>query len=198
MTQAAASKKTTSVSMQVPSPTGSGAQKMNCDVDISQSIASCTGMGEAIFTKDAVYEKTGPKWKKSTPTPAEGSIVSRLTNLGSMWSPETTTIAKSTPEQLDGTQCTHYELVIDLAKAATAARDETLRRSAKTMVDGGVTQQKLDLWITAENLPAKTHSVTPPMKVMGMQIPEMTTILTYQNWGKPVSITTPPADQIQG
>ena len=108
-----------------------------------------------------------------------------------------TTIANSTEEQVDGQNTVRYELVTDVQQAAAEAESEAAKNSYQLLLDNGVTELKSTLWIGEDGLPVKAEAVNPAMNVMGREIPETTVTMTYSDWGAPVQITEPPADQVQ-
>ncbi|HEX5404459.1 MAG TPA: hypothetical protein VFX16_19405 [Pseudonocardiaceae bacterium] len=96
------------------------------------------------------------------------------------------TITKVTHETLNGQQTTHYAITVDVAKLG--GTDQSL---------SGLTASTIpfDIWVNSDNLPVRIVSK------MGFASPggsSQEAVLTadYTNWGQPVTITAPPADQV--
>lgn len=190
-------------------PTG-GSGKMECQVDIEKSQMACTGdRMEFISTPEATYTKipglgdvSGKSWTKTAVDPnspmGAGQMASfqKMTDMKELL-PTGSTITNSTKEQVEGQDTTRYEIVTNLTKAVTEA-DPLLKSSYQLFIDSGVTELKTAIWTNDEDLPVKIESTTPPLNIAGRQTPEMKVVNTYKDWGKPVSITLPPADQVQG
>lgn len=184
--------------------------QMRCQVDIAQTSMACTGdTMELVATPDATYTKipglaetTGKAWIKTVTDPnnplsggAQAGSFQKMTDFKQML-PAGSTITSSAPEKVDGKDATRYEITTDLTKAVAEGAPEQ-KAMYKVLVDSGITEVKQTVWADADGLPAKVNAVTPPMNVMGQQVPETTTTVTYKDWGKPVTITVPPADQVQ-
>ncbi|MFC0109871.1 hypothetical protein [Kibdelosporangium aridum] len=101
------------------------------------------------------------------------------------------TINKTTKEQLDGEQVTHYAITIDTAKLAQNAPTPEAKESAKTLGSIGVKSFDMDWWINSDDLPVKITSLIPGPNNM-----KVTMEATYKDWGQPVDVKAPPADQI--
>lgn len=111
------------------------------------------------------------------------------------------TIDRHATEQLNGQRVTHYWLTLDTAKAVGPAEDtlrgvdpktgqqlkEELQKQLARMPKTYPTQ----LWINEENLPVKFLA-----KIPAPTIGTTTVTGTYSDWGKPVTIKAPPADQV--
>lgn len=182
---------------------------MECEVDVAAASTSCTSeQMEVILTPEATFTKMpglagtiGKPWTKVSNSgggPLSGNPAGSFhmaTDFEKMLPPGAS-ITNSSPEQLDGEETTRYEVVIDLNKAVAEA-SEAQRQLYQTALDAGVTETTTTVWIDADGLPTKVESVTPAMKAMGQEIPESTMRIDYKDWGKPVNIELPPADQVQ-
>ncbi|NIH78722.1 hypothetical protein [Amycolatopsis viridis] len=110
------------------------------------------------------------------------------------------TITRSEQTTLDGQQVSHYWVNIDVAKAAdelagTGMPAEMLDR-LKSM--NGVTFP-LELWLNNDQLPVQvTEDLSPMMKAVGApaESQQATVKMKYTDWGAPVTVTAPPADQV--
>lgn len=186
-----------------------GMDKMECQVDIAKTAMSCAGgPTELVTTPEAMYMKSpggmgadpGKPWMKmptgpDNPMTKQLGSYEKLTDFQAMLPPGST-ITNSGREKVDGKDTTRYETVTDLNKAIVEGPEES-KQGLRMFADNGVTELKQTIWVDAEQLPVKATSTTPPMTMMGQQIPESTITVTYKDWGKPVTITEPPADQIQ-
>jgi hypothetical protein len=101
------------------------------------------------------------------------------------------TITKSAKEQLDGAAVTHYWITVDLAKAAAAQADPTLKAAIQKAIDSGIKTTSDEIWINKDNLPVKFVAQVPTPDGAPTAVTE-----TFADWGKSVNITPPPADQI--
>ena len=90
------------------------------------------------------------------------------------------------PAQVDGVPTTHYSFDIQLSSYGKLLSPQTLK-TVQGMINGPVT---VGYWIDEGNLPRKITSV---MKVNGKVI---STVVTYSDWGRPVTIVAPPASQV--
>ncbi len=196
------------VEIDLPGPSGTG--EMACQVDIGKAQEHCAGGPiEIVTTQQALYVKKpganpSKPWTemKIDPNSPMGKVLAqqqssfqKFTNAKQML-PEGTTITSSAPDQVDGKSATRYETVLDVNKAASQGDDAT-KQVAQELLKAGVQQVKQRIWLGSDNLPVKAESDTPAMNVAGHQLPQRTTTVTYKNWGAPVTITVPPADQVQ-
>lgn len=107
------------------------------------------------------------------------------------------TITGTSKEQVDGQQATHYSITVDTAKLlASKALSPQLRQ---TLTSSGVklpAHMDYQVWVNSDNLPVQlkvTETVTAP-QLSTPQTVAMT--MNYTDWGQPVSITAPAADQV--
>jgi hypothetical protein len=100
-------------------------------------------------------------------------------------------ITEVTRTTLAGEPVTKYTLVSSedalLAQADKLAATPELRDALRTQFKGAHGESVL--WIGADNLPRRVDS-----RVVGRKVPPTTTTVTYSDWGKPVAISVPPAD----
>lgn len=100
-------------------------------------------------------------------------------------------------ETVDGVQADHYSGTVDAATAfdsSAAAKNLTPDQIAQLkslMKSGGVTSESIDVWIgTSDNLPVRV-SVSSNTGKGAFKVD-----MHMSDWGKPVSISAPPADQV--
>jgi hypothetical protein len=103
-------------------------------------------------------------------------------------------------EDVNGVKATHYHAVVDL-KDAIAAAPEAQRAEAEQGLQSleqlGATEMPIDVWITSDGLPvrqvmtfdAKGEGIMPAMS--------MKIAVDLTDFGAPVELTIPPADQVQ-
>ncbi|HEX3787230.1 MAG TPA: hypothetical protein VHW44_05165 [Pseudonocardiaceae bacterium] len=108
------------------------------------------------------------------------------------------TITATRSEQLNGQPTTHYTVAVDLRKLVDSLAPSDARRTTYAAdLQAGVTAETVDMWVSPANLPIKIVSTTsipnPAGSGPNLQVGVTT---TYSDWGQPVIITAPPADQV--
>jgi hypothetical protein len=181
---------------------------MKCQVDIAQTAMACTGPTEMVLTRDGMFVKSpqltqisgdpSKPWLKMSTNDAAAQQLGQLNKINDFEAmlPPGSNIAANTKEQVDGKEATRYDVVTDVNQAAAAAPAEQ-KQTYQALIGAGVAQLKQTVWVDSEGLPLKVASTTPAMSVAGQQVPEMTLTIRYTDWGKPVQISAPPADQVQ-
>lgn len=102
------------------------------------------------------------------------------------------TLTGSAPDHVNGTDATRYSITIDMVRAAAMVREPNLHVSVQKAVDQGVTSAAYDMWIDPDGLPLKfVMHLTAPASGAEARI-----ALAMTDWGRPVTIVAPPADQI--
>ena len=108
------------------------------------------------------------------------------------------TITSTRSEQLGGQAVTHYTITVDLKKLIDsgnlpAAEAQQLNQAAQL----GMKTETINVWTNSDNLPVKfatSVSLANPQS-SGQTIHEDITA-NFTQWGQPVSVTAPPADQV--
>jgi hypothetical protein len=103
------------------------------------------------------------------------------------------TITKSAKETLDGAETTHYWVSVDVAKSLQAqpGLSPELRKLAEDeLAKSGTKTLEQQIWINKDNLPVQ---ITMQLPAQG-QTTNMT--MKYLDWGQPVDIQEPPANQV--
>lgn len=182
-------------------------QNQSCQLDITNTRMACEGATSTVMTEDAIYSKvpemgsTEKPWKKISmnSSSASGGMnqmgqFQQFSDIESMLPPGSEITDESTAE-LDGEQTTKYEVVTDPNKVVKQADGDVKSRygALAENMDGNV---RTTLWVDSEDLPAKVETVSPPMTMMGQEIPESTVTVTYSDWGAPVDITVPPENKV--
>lgn len=104
-------------------------------------------------------------------------------------------ITNKRPEELNGKQTTHYSLTIDVTKVAAQMGPAGMVEQARA---AGLSTIPLEVWVDREDLPVRMLmdvSVKDPGNPQAGQVNVKVT-MDYSEWGKPVTVTPPPADQV--
>ncbi|WP_026455451.1 hypothetical protein [Saccharomonospora iraqiensis] len=88
---------------------------------------------------------------------------------------------------LDGEQVTRYTVELDMTKAAAMMGGEQLRAEPQPSQD---TTIPMELYLDSQNLPRR---IEMNLDVMGRSA---SMVMNYSDWGTPVTIEAPPADQV--
>jgi hypothetical protein len=102
------------------------------------------------------------------------------------------TITDAAEEQLDGQRTMRYRLKVDLAKAAERQPDPALKQSLQQSVQSGLGSLEYTLWLDAQNRLSRVLVDQPLPQNQGT----FTLDARYRDWGQPVQIDPPPADQV--
>jgi hypothetical protein len=106
-------------------------------------------------------------------------------------------LTKVGPETVNGVATTHYRGTVDFA---TLANNPTLikmygkqavRQLTQLGISQGLDKEAIDIWLQADNLPAK-EVVSFDMQIVG----PVTNTMYLTNWGEPVDLTPPAANQV--
>jgi hypothetical protein len=97
--------------------------------------------------------------------------------------------SKQAKETLDGEQTTHYWITLDMAKMAKSS-DPNMKQAGEAAAAAGMKSMDMEMWLNADNLPVKVVTKAP---AAGQTVE---VVATYTDWGKPVDIKAPPADQV--
>ncbi|HEY1973708.1 MAG TPA: hypothetical protein VGH89_37560 [Pseudonocardia sp.] len=101
-------------------------------------------------------------------------------------------LVQAGPEQLDGTPTMHYLVRLDVALGQLQAPGTDTRQVLGRLLAGGLTSMDIQLWLDGQNRLNRIE-LTAPVPSAG------TTVLSkvrYQDWGQPVTITAPAANQL--
>ncbi|WP_246272522.1 hypothetical protein [Amycolatopsis acididurans] len=112
---------------------------------------------------------------------------------------EAGTIKRNEQTTLDGQPVTHYWIDVDLTKVMNKLADSGYPQEMLDLLKGKTGTIPLELWLNQDLLPVKiTEDLGSMMKAMGApsQLTDMTMTMTYTDWGTPVTLTAPPADQV--
>lgn len=101
-------------------------------------------------------------------------------------------IVDTAEEQLDALRTMRYKLRVDLAKAAERQPDPGLKKSLQDSVQSGLSTLEYTLWVDAQNRLARVLVDQPLPQNQGT----FSLDARYRDWGGPVQIDPPPADQV--
>lgn len=146
----------------------------------------------------------GAQWMK-VDLSSIGADVSQLTGSGAGTSSATSQaeflagldhVSSLGTEDVDGVTATHYRGVANLSRALEQAKtklgtDSDVVEAMQRQIDqAGVAQVPVDVWIDGKNRPVK---IVLDMKIKDQSV---TMTMTYSDFGVPVNIVAPPADQV--
>ncbi|HKS44772.1 MAG TPA: hypothetical protein VJT49_06570 [Amycolatopsis sp.] len=150
----------------------------------------------------------GKPWGKISTDGALGKQFSDLLDRAQQNDPSKTleriqqagTITKSEKTTLDGQPVSHYWIDLDFAKAAKNLGASGLSDAQLRQITSKVKSVPLELWLNADQLPVQlTEDLGAVMKAVGApanaQDVQMT--IKYSDWGTPVEVQAPPADQVK-
>jgi hypothetical protein len=104
------------------------------------------------------------------------------------------------PEDVRGVATTHYHALVDLRAAVEAlpadARAALEQSVAQYEALLGTTDIEVDVWIDADGRPARIVEVMPFPAGAGQPPVEATLTMELFDWGTPVEVAPPPADQV--
>lgn len=101
------------------------------------------------------------------------------------------TITETSSEQLDGQHVTHYSITVDTKKMVAELPKGKEKQEAQSELDKSMPKSlPFELWINDEKLPLKMQMKAA---VKGMDV---SMVMHYSDWGKPVTISAPPAGEI--
>jgi hypothetical protein len=105
------------------------------------------------------------------------------------------TITDTKEEQIDGQDVTHYTITVDVRKMADNQEDPTLKTALDEAIKGGMKDFPVNVYLNDDDLPVRVALEMPTPDGTG-KTTTVKTQIDYTNWGEPVEITAPPADQI--
>lgn len=103
-------------------------------------------------------------------------------------------------EEVNGVKATHFHTTVDL-KDAIAAAPESQRAEAEQGLQSleqlGATEMPIDVWITKDGLPVRQVMTFDAKGAGVMPSMSMRIAVDLTDFGAPVEVTIPPADQVQ-
>lgn len=173
---------------------------------------SMPGGGQQLETRmigQTVYVNMGGSWMKSSMDElGQGGMQSAEMNDPTKlleFAQKAGEITDSEETTLNGEPTTHYTIDLDFQKLAEEAGQ--LTGADAKMFEGIDAAVPMEVWLNSDELPVK---LTMDMSEMMKQAAEkaggaasqmaqggMTMEMTYSDWGTPVTVEEPPADQVQ-
>jgi hypothetical protein len=102
------------------------------------------------------------------------------------------TIVDSAEEQLEGAPAVRYRLKVDMVKAVERQSDPAIKQNLQQSVQSGLTTLDYTLWLDGQNRLVRVLVDQPLPQTQGT----FTLDAHYRDWGRPVQIDQPPADQV--
>jgi hypothetical protein len=102
------------------------------------------------------------------------------------------TIVRAVEEPLDGVRAMRYDLRVDIAKAAEKQTDPKTQQALRNTVQQGLTTLDYGLWLDGSNHILRFLLDQPLPQTQG----KLTMDARYRDFGQPVQIDPPPADQV--
>ncbi|MCP2260409.1 hypothetical protein LX15_004123 [Streptoalloteichus tenebrarius] len=186
---------------------GASAEAMDCQVE---SVEKGTPEKMRMLAKDKVVYVKGPdelepgkSWLKldtrsNNPLAAmmgkAFDSVSQVTDFEKSL-PKGAKILKTEQEKRDGQDLTRYEVEFDPKVLRANAKDRMEKLGALALQKAGVGAFHTTFWVNAENLPVRFEMTVPAPKTADKPM-EAKFSGTYTDWGKPVEVTVPPAEQV--
>jgi hypothetical protein len=193
--------------------TGEGDLKFgSSDAAISMDLNTSEGSMAMVLLDGALYMKLpqelepGKPWIKidsSTNSEIAKALGSMQEQLSKSVDPRATLqefekageITDSTEEEIDGKKVTHYTIDVDVQKMVDQQADPATKAEMQKAIDAGMKNLPVEVWIDKDGLPARfAMEMAAPNGTGGTAKVKMQA--DYTDWGKPVNITAPPADQI--
>ncbi|MEU6642192.1 hypothetical protein ABZ863_06535 [Saccharomonospora sp. NPDC046836] len=107
-------------------------------------------------------------------------------------------IVNSEQTNLDGQDVTHYTIELDFAKIADdmgASSGLTAEQAQQLASEVGTVP--MELWLTSDNLPVQIKlEMSKVMEAAGAPGQSGEMVMKYTDWGAPVNVEAPPADQV--
>lgn len=105
-------------------------------------------------------------------------------------------ITSSDKTQLAGKPATHYVIDVDYSKAADQL-PAGIPAQVRDAVKGKALHATTELWLDSDQLPVQVITdIAPLLKAAGLPATGSKSTVTYSDWGTPVTVQAPPADQV--
>jgi len=181
--------------------TGTGAYAIN-GPDVKMQITMTVpelGPMEMRLVDRVMYiksEKSGPKWLKApidpnNPQTAEFAKIIDQVDVSKQFDQfkAVGTLKGKAEEPVDGTPATRYDIAVDVQKALASAPSAETKAQLEPLQQAGVQNLDMQLWVDQANLPIQFKTA---FSAQGQQV---SAAVKLKNWGAPVTVTAPPADQ---
>jgi hypothetical protein len=204
---------TVQVSMKSGVGTTSGSIKFGDPVAEKMTIDTPNGSEQVLLVDNVFYmqipgmqDLTNKPWIKIDPNdssnPANQFFVSLINSIKENADPSQMiknleaggTLTGTDTEQLNGQSTTHYKITVDIDKMIANQTDPTMKQLLGMAEQQGLKNYPVEVWLDAHGLPVQTTIDMPALS--GAPGSGGVSTLTYTNWGAPVTIAAPPADQV--
>ena len=192
--------------------TGAGDLKFgSADSAIAMEMTTAQGSVSMVFVENVLYMKLpqelepGKPWVKVDPN-SDSVLAKALSSLNESLSKNADPraalkvfensgeVTTSKDEQLDGRKTTHYTITVDVRKMADNQADPAQKKAMQDAIAGGMKDFPVDVWVDEAGLPVRFAMDAPaPDGKGGLTSVKMR--VDYTDWGRPVDIAPPPADQ---
>jgi hypothetical protein len=179
---------------------------LTMDMSTPQGSLSMVFVDGILYMKLPQPAEAGKPWLKIDPN-SDSEIAKALGNMSDQLSQnadpraslqkfeKSGEITATKEEELNGVQTTHYTITVDVQKMADSQADPDQKKAMQDAIDAGMKDFPVDVWVDRENLPVRFAMETPtPDGAGGMTSVKIQ--VDYSDWGKPVNVTAPPADQV--
>lgn len=105
---------------------------------------------------------------------------------------DATLISDAVDDVIEGDPAVRYTIVVDLARAAAQQTDPVVKDQLEQQVRSGLIRVTSTLWVDSANRPLRT--------AVRQELPGIGTLAitgSYRDWGQPVEIVAPPAEQVR-
>ncbi|GAA4034583.1 hypothetical protein GCM10022247_69760 [Allokutzneria multivorans] len=214
------SKKTAAITAELQSGEGitptkaTGQVRFDGDDRVSTSTISATPEGRAtilllagenfIQSPNTAKQNPDKPWKRLAPPGKYGETSADLVlattaaeethpTLRIDWLRTSGTLEGAAEEVVDGVPTIRYTITVDLAKvlkSVASANNLQLKAQLEHDINSGKTSVKHEVWVQAGNVPLRWRTTAP-----GPDKKPLSSTTTFQDWGKPVELTAPPADK---
>ena len=93
-------------------------------------------------------------------------------------------------ESVDGTETTHYKVIVDLEKAAARSDADTQKALRRVIQSSGVKTLPIDVWVDGKGYIRKVQYA---QRTSGKDVK---VTMNLHDYGKPVTVKPPPADSV--
>jgi hypothetical protein len=192
---------TTDMNLGGQSITGEGAYSVTgSDVKMQMTMTvGQLGQMEIRLVNRVMYMKNaqfGPKWFKApidpnNPRTAEYAKLIEQVDVSKQFGQFKTigTLKGKAEEPVDGQPATRYDIAVDVANAPASAPSPQAKAQIEQLKQAGVQNIDMQLWIDKASLPLQFKTT---VTAKGQPL---TATVKLKNWGAPVAVTAPPADQ---
>jgi hypothetical protein len=95
--------------------------------------------------------------------------------------------------EVNGEQTTHYQITVDVQKLAEQQQDPRIK---KALQQANLQDFPVELWVNEQDLPVRMKVDMPMTDAASGKAAKASVRMDYTNWGEPVEITAPPANQV--